>query len=61
MLAGPDTQVVTSAILSYIKFANVEWGQLAAGAVVSILPGLLVATLLLRYVIRGMTAGTVKG
>lgn len=61
VLAGPDTQVVTSAILSYIKFANVEWGQLAAGAVVSILPGLLVATLLLRYVIRGMTAGTVKG
>jgi len=52
---------VTSAILSYIKFADVQWGQLAAGAVVSILPGLLVATLLLRYVIRGMTAGTVKG
>jgi multiple sugar transport system permease protein len=61
VLAGPDTQVVTSAILSYIKFADVQWGQLAAGAVVSILPGLLVATLLLRYVIRGMTAGTVKG
>lgn len=61
VLAGPNTQVVTSAILSYIKFANVEWGQLAAGAVVSIIPGLLVATLLLRYVIRGMTAGTVKG
>lgn len=61
VLAGPDTQVVTSAILGFIKFADVEWGNLAAGAVVSILPGLLVATLLLRYVIRGMTAGTVKG
>jgi len=61
VLAGPDTQVVTSAILGFIKYANVEWGKLAAGAVVSIIPGLLVATLLLRYVIRGMTAGTVKG
>jgi multiple sugar transport system permease protein len=61
VLAGPDRQVVTSAILGYVKYANVEWGKLAAGAVVSIIPGLIVAALLLRQMIRGLTAGTVKG
>lgn len=60
VLAGPDTQVVTSAILGYVKFADVEWGQLAAGATVSIIPGLIVAATLLRFIIRGMTAGAVK-
>lgn len=60
VLAGPDTQVITSAILGYVKFADVEWGQLAAGATVSIIPGLIVAATLLRFLIRGMTAGAVK-
>lgn len=61
VLSGSDTQVMTSAILGFVKFADVQWGQMAAGAVISILPGLLVATFLLRYIIRGLTAGTVKG
>jgi multiple sugar transport system permease protein len=60
VLAGPDTQVITSAILGYVKFADVEWGQLAAGATLSIIPGLIVAATLLRFIIRGMTAGAVK-
>lgn len=60
VLAGPDTQVITSAILGYVKFADVEWGQLAAGATLSIIPGLIVAATLLRFLIRGMTAGAVK-
>lgn len=60
VLAGPDTQVITSAILGYVKFADVQWGQLAAGATVSIIPGLVVAATLLRFLIRGMTAGAVK-
>lgn len=61
VLAGKDTTVVTSAILGYIKFADIEWGRMAAATVLSILPCLVIASFTLRYMIRGLTAGVVKG
>jgi multiple sugar transport system permease protein len=61
VLAGRDTQVITGAILNFMKFADVEWGPMAAGTVFSIIPSLLFTILLAGRLVAGMTAGAVKG
>ena len=61
VLAGRETEVVTSAILGYIKFANQEWGELSAAVIVSILPGLIFCVLMIQRMVEGLTAGAVKG
>ncbi len=61
VLSGHDTEVITGAILNFMKFADVEWGQMAAGTVFSILPSLVFTVLLAGRLVQGMTAGAVKG
>lgn len=61
VLASRETQVITSAILGFMQFADIQWGRMAAGAIISVLPAFLFASVLLRKMIRGLTAGTVKG
>ena len=40
---------------------NAPWGQFAAGAVVAAVPVLLLFLFLQRYIVSGLTAGSVKG
>jgi multiple sugar transport system permease protein len=61
VLAGKDTQVITGAILGFMKFADVQWGQMAAGTIIAILPSLVFTALLVGRMVDGMTAGAVKG
>jgi multiple sugar transport system permease protein len=61
VLAGKDTQVITGAILGFMKFADIQWGQMAAGTIIAILPSLLFTASLIGRMVEGMTAGAVKG
>ena len=61
VLSGHDTEVITGAILNFMKFADIEWGQMAAGTVFSILPSVVFTVLLAGRLVQGMTAGAVKG
>jgi multiple sugar transport system permease protein len=61
VLAGKDTQVITGAILGFMKFADIQWGQMAAGTIIAILPSLVFTSLLVGRMVDGMTAGAVKG
>ena len=61
VLAGKDTQVITGAILGFMKFADVQWGQMAAGTIIAIVPSLVFTALLVGRMVDGMTAGAVKG
>jgi multiple sugar transport system permease protein len=61
VLAGKDTQVITGAILGFMKFADIQWGKMAAGTIIAILPSLLFTSLLVGRMVDGMTAGAVKG
>lgn len=60
VLAGPDTEVVTSAMLGFMKFADVDWGQLAAAVVISIVPSFALTAVLVGRMVEGLTAGAVK-
>lgn len=61
VLAGKKTQVITTGIQQYISYQSIDWGPMAAATVVSIIPGILFAIFSLRWIVGGLTAGTVKG
>lgn len=61
VLAGRNTQVITTGIQQYIASQSIDWGPMAAATVVSMIPGALFAIFTLRWIVGGLTAGTVKG
>ena len=60
VLASQKT-VITAGLLQFISFEQIQWGSMAAGVMFAIVPEFIVAVFALRYMIRGLTAGTVKG
>ncbi|MGB4137289.1 MAG: carbohydrate ABC transporter permease [Microbacterium sp.] len=61
VLSGRDTQTITTGIQQYIAYQSIEWGPMAAATVISLIPGILFAVFALRFIVGGLTAGTVKG
>ncbi len=61
VLATNRTKTLPVAIYNFISYAQIDWGGLMAAAVVITLPVLVLALLTQRYVVRGLTAGAVKG
>jgi multiple sugar transport system permease protein len=61
VLASNRTRTVPVAIYNFISYAQIDWGGLMAAAVVITLPVLALAIVTQRYVIRGLTAGAIKG
>ncbi len=43
------------------KFEGTEWGQMAAGAIVLILPAMIIAFFITKYFVQGLTSGATKG
>lgn len=61
ILAGPTTTPATVGIVSFIGVDAINWGAMCAGAIALIVP-LFIATLLAqRGLLRGLTAGAIKG
>ena len=61
VLAAERTKTLPVAIFNFISYAEIDWGGLMAAAVVITLPVLVLAMVTQRYVVRGLTAGAVKG
>ncbi len=54
-------RTVTVLISSFWGSIEVQYGPMAAGAAIAILPTLIAAWFMQRYIIRGLTFGAVKG
>lgn len=54
-------RTVTVLISSFWGSIDIQYGTMAAGAAISILPTLIAAWFMQRYIIRGLTFGAVKG
>ena len=61
ILATNRTKTVPVAIYNFISYAQIDWGGLMAAAVIITLPILVLTVITQRYIVRGLTAGAVKG
>jgi len=61
ILTGAHTKTLPVAIFGFLSYSEVNWGGLMAAAVLITLPVLILALFTQRYIIRGLTAGAVKG
>ncbi|WP_243031726.1 carbohydrate ABC transporter permease [Thermus altitudinis] len=60
LLSGRETQTVPVALSTLVTQRGVLFAQVAAGVVLSILPVALLARLVDRYLVEGLTLGAVK-
>ncbi|GGM14003.1 carbohydrate ABC transporter permease [Nakamurella endophytica] len=61
ILAGPSTTPATVGIVSFVGVDSINWGAMAAGALALVVPVFLATLLAQRGLLRGLTAGAVKG
>jgi multiple sugar transport system permease protein len=59
-LAARQTQTVPLAIAKYAQENEIRFGEMAAGATLSLIPALLLLLLFQRHIVRGLTAGAIK-
>ncbi len=61
ILNGRVTQPVTVGILAFKSYEAILWGQMAAASVITALPVLILAIVIQKYIVRGLSLGAVKG
>ena len=61
ILNGRVTQPVTVGILAFKSYEAILWGQMAAASIITALPVLILAIVIQRYIVRGLSLGAVKG
>lgn len=60
IMSGGGTMPVTMGILQTMTFDQIKWGEMAASAVISALPGICIAMFAQRFLVKGLTMGAVK-
>ncbi len=60
VLGGAATQPVTVGILQTMNFDQIKWGWMAAAAMISAVPGMIIALYFQRHLVRGLTMGALK-
>src|SRR5437870_8482184 len=61
VLASADKQPVTVGALAFVTASGIQYGQIAAAIVLSVMPTLLLALYAQRYLVEGLSLGAVKG
>jgi multiple sugar transport system permease protein len=61
ILAGIKTTPATVGLVNFIGIDTLNWGALAAGALTLVIPTFVVTLLAQRGMLRGLSAGAVKG
>ncbi|HOW86563.1 MAG TPA: carbohydrate ABC transporter permease [Candidatus Aminicenantes bacterium] len=61
VLGAKETFPVTVGMLGFISYESVLWGQMAAASMVTILPEIVIALFIQKYLVRGLSFGAVRG
>lgn len=60
-LSFSQAQTITVAVASFRGYASIAWGPMAAASIVAIAPMLIFATIAQKYIVKGLTLGSLKG
>ena len=61
VLGGATVKPVTVAMYNYINTEQTQWAQLSAAALLAMLPVILLGVIAQKHIVKGLTAGAVKG
>jgi multiple sugar transport system permease protein len=61
VLGAKETFPVTVGTLGFISYESVLWGQMAAASIITILPEVIIAFFIQKYLVRGLSLGAVRG
>jgi multiple sugar transport system permease protein len=61
ILTRTEAMTAPVAVVNFMNYEGWEWGKIAAGGTMVMLPVLIFSILVRRFLIQGMTAGALKG
>ena len=61
ILGGATVKPVTVAMYNYINTEQTQWAQLCAAALIAMLPVIVLGIVAQKHIVKGLTAGAVKG
>ena len=61
ILTRTEAMTAPVAVVNFMNYEGWEWGKIAAGGTMVMLPVLVFSILVRKFLIHGMTAGAVKG
>ncbi|MBV7333150.1 carbohydrate ABC transporter permease [Chloroflexi bacterium TSY] len=59
-LTSVDARTITTGLAEFVTVTGTNWGEMAAVAMISLLPALVFLVLVQRYIVMGLTFGAVK-
>ena len=59
-LTSVNARTITTGLAEFVTVTGTNWGEMAAVAVLSLLPALFFLTLVQKYIVMGLTFGAVK-
>lgn len=59
-LTSVEARTITTGLAEFVTVTGTNWGEMAAVAMLSLLPALLFLTLVQKYIVMGLTFGAVK-
>jgi glycerol transport system permease protein len=60
-LTSVNARTITTGLAEFVTVTGTNWGEMAAVALVSLAPALVLLSLVQRYIVAGLTFGAVKG
>ena len=61
ILSGEKTRTLPVSLQYFVSGADIRWGRMLAATIVVIIPAIILTMALQKYIVKGMTAGAVKG
>lgn len=60
-LTFSEAQTITVAVASFRGYTSIAWGPMSAASIVAIAPMLIFAVFAQKYIVKGLTLGSLKG
>lgn len=60
-LAGPNSATITTTLAEFVTVTGTNWGEMAALATLTMIPGAILIGYVQKHIVAGLTAGAIKG